>query len=307
MRIAVFGTGGVGGVYGARLAQAGHDVHFIARGRHLAAIREHGLKVLSPLGDIHLNPANTTDDPATVGAVDIVLFCVKAYDAESAAEQCRPLIGPDTGVLTLLNGVDSVGVLSRVLGAAHVIGGVANISAGIESPGVIRHHNKLQILRFGELDDRPSPRVEALKAAAVAAGIETHISANIDREVWNKFIFLAAMSAANCVTRQAVGVIREDPAMLALFERLTREVIAVARAKGVSLPDDQYERSMKTVASLPAPMKASMLAALERGERLEADHLCGAVVRMGTELGVDTPAHEAAYAACRPFLNGAAT
>lgn len=305
MRIAVMGTGGVGGYFGGRLAEAGNEVHFIARGRHLAAIRENGLKVLSNRGDIHLNPANATDDPATIGPVDIVIFTVKAYDTESAAELCRPLIGPKTGVVTFQNGVDSTETIGRVLGPGHVIGGVANISAIIETPGVIRHFADLQILRFGEMDDQRSPRVEAFAAACEAAGIDTHIVKSIERELWTKFIFLASMSAANCLTRQALGPIRDNPTMKTLLERLVEEVIAVGRAKGVKLHDDQKAITMKTLNSLPAAMKTSLLAALERGEKLEARHLSGAVARMGGEIGVPTPTHYAAYAALIPFIDGA--
>lgn len=304
MRIAVMGTGGVGGYFGARLAETGNDVHFIARGRHLEAIRANGLKVLSGRGDIHLKPANATDDPATVGPVDMVIFTVKAYDTESAAELCRPLIGPDTGVVTFQNGVDSTETLSRVLGPGHVVGGVANISAIIESPGVVRHFAELQILRFGEMDDSRTPRVEAFAAACEAAGIDTHIVKSIQRELWTKFIFLASMSAANCLTRQALGPIRDDTTMATLLETLVDEAVAVGRAKGMPLHDDQKGVTMKTLHALPPAMKTSMLAALERGEKLEARHLSGAVARMGRELGVPTPTHFAAFASLIPFIDG---
>jgi len=303
LSVAIMGAGGIGGYFGARLAAAGHRVSFIARGRHLEACRRDGMKVLSERGDLHVTEAVFTDDPGEIGPVDVVLFMVKAYDTEGAARQCAPLIGPNTAVITFQNGVKSVETLSEVLGAGHVMGGAANISAIIEEPGVIRHYAQLQTLRFGELDDRRSDRAEAFRAACEGAGIDAVILENTMVGLWTKFVFLASVSAANCLTRQDMGVIRGEGPMRRLTADLIAEAVAVARARGIALPDDQVDQTLATIDALPATMKASMLAALERGDRLEADWLCGDVAAMGDALGVDTPTHRAAYAALIPFRN----
>ncbi|MCR9177304.1 MAG: 2-dehydropantoate 2-reductase [Alphaproteobacteria bacterium] len=307
LKIAVMGAGGIGGYFGAKLAQAGHDVGFVARGRHLAAIRANGLKVLSETGDVHLPAPIATDDPADLteklGPVDVILFMVKTYDTETAARQCLPLLSEDTAVITFQNGIQSVETLSEILGASHVLGGVANISAIIEEPGVIRHYNQLQILRFGELDDRSSARSIAFLDACQGSGIEAVILQNTLAGLWTKFIFLASTSAANCLARGDMGLIRSEGPLRRLTTDLVTEATAVAQARGIKLPSDQVEQTMSLIDGLPATMKTSMLAALERGEKLEADWLCGHVAGMGDELGIPTPTHRAAYAALYPWRN----
>ena len=304
MKFTVMGAGGVGGYFGARLAAAGHEVGFVARGRHLEAIRAKGLAVRSQLGDVALAPVPASDDPAAFGPAECVLFTVKAYDLESAAEAVRPSLGAGTCVLPLLNGIDHVNVLRRTLGAQRVLGGVAHISALIEAPGVIRHFDRLQILRIGELDNTATPRVAALRKACSEAGIECPVPRDIERELWQKVAMICTLAGANCLTRLPLGACRSNPATRAMMESLAAETVAVARALGISLPDDQEARTMGVLDKLPAPMKASMLASLERGERLEAAALNGAINRLGREAGVDTPTHRAVYAALAPHEHG---
>ena len=305
MKFTVMGAGGVGGYFGARLAAAGHEVGFVARGRHLEAMRENGLAIRSQLGDVELKPVRASDDPAALGAADFVLFTVKTYDCESAAVAVRPALGVDTGVVPLLNGIGHLEALCRILGADRVLGGVANISALIEEPGVIRHFDRMQILRIGEMDNSASPRVLALREACLEAGIDCPVPKDIERELWQKVVMICTLAGANCLTRLPLGACRSNPATRAMMESLTAESVAVARALGVSLPEDQEIRTMAVLDKLPAPMKASIFAALERGDRLEASALNGAIDRLGREAGVDTPTHRAVHAALAPHENGA--
>ena len=224
MKITVMGAGGVGGYFGARLAAAGHEVGFVARGRHLEAMRENGLAVRSPLGDVELRPVRASEDPAAFGAADCVLFTVKSYDCEAAAEALRPALGAETCVVPLLNGIDHVEVLRRILGPARVLGGVAHISALIEAPGVIRHFDRLQILRIGEMDNSASPRLLALREACTGAGIECPVPNDIERELWQKVVMICTLAGANCLTRLPLGACRRNPATRALMESLTARI-----------------------------------------------------------------------------------
>jgi 2-dehydropantoate 2-reductase len=289
-RFAVMGTGGVGGGFGARLARAGFPVSFIARGAHLAAIRADGLRVETPEdGFTVVVPA--TDDPGGIGPVDFVLFTVKLWDTETAAEAIRPLIGSETAVLCLQNGVEGPEILTRVLGAAHVMGGVAEISATIEAPGVIRQVSDFCRLRFGEMDDRRSARAARLGAALAEAGIEAEHSADIRRTLWLKFVFLTGLSALTTLTRHPIGAVRADPETRALLREVIEEAAAVGRARGVDLGPDDVESRFANYDALPTEMRASMAVDLERGNRLELPWLSGAVVRLGEAAGVATPAN----------------
>jgi 2-dehydropantoate 2-reductase len=305
MRIAVMGTGGVGGYFGGRLAASGADVSFIARGAHLAAIRANGLRLRSEAGDAHVANARATDRPAEIGPVDVVLFAPKLYDCESAAEAARPLVGPDTAVISVLNGVDAVDRMIPILGREHVCGGVAYISAAIAEPGVIAHYGRNAQLAFGELDGRPSPRLQGFLAACEKAGVDAKLRDDIQRWIWSKFAMLAPFAAATAMTRQPIGPIRSDPDGRRLLADAVAEVAAVAKARGVDLGGDAVERTMKAIDAVPASMKASMLFDLERGNRLEVEWLSGAVWRLGREAGIDTPVHRVAYAALKPFAAGA--
>jgi 2-dehydropantoate 2-reductase len=291
MRIAVMGSGGVGGYLGGRLAASGQNVTFVARGAHLAAIREHGLALRSALGDVLIRPAQASDDPAAIGPADLVIFAVKLYDTEAAAAATRPLLGSDTGVVTLQNGIDSTGVLTRVLGAAHVIGGVAHIASVIAEPGVILHTGTMANFVLGELDGARSERVAALAAALEAAGVDHQVSETIQRHIWDKMAFLSSFAGLTALLRLPIGPIRQDAETRAMLRDAFGEACAVARAKGVSLAEDFVERTLERCDRLPYEMKSSMLQDLERGRRLEVPWLSGAIVRLGQELGVPTPTH----------------
>ena len=304
MRIAVIGTGGVGGGFGAALAKAGGDVTFVARGAHLAAMREHGLRVEGDRGETLIQPVKATGDPASLSPVDIVLFCVKLWDVESAGEQIKPLIGPHTGVIPLQNGIDSGDRLLPILGAAHVMGGTVGISATIARPGVIRQTGTFMSMAFGERDGRSSPRGEALRDLAKAAGIATLLSSSIAVQVWEKFILLTAMSGCTAVTRLPVGKLRDDPDIFALFESVMHETAAVGRAEGVPLADDVVEKRAAMIKSQPPGVMASMGVDLIRGNRLELPWLAGKVVALGKKHGIPTPSNGAIFAALKPYANG---
>ncbi|MBF0094234.1 MAG: 2-dehydropantoate 2-reductase [Alphaproteobacteria bacterium] len=305
MRIAIYGTGGVGGYYGARLAAAGEDVHFIARGAHLEAIRAGGLRVRSKNGDLHINPAQVTDDPATIGPVDVVMVAVKLYDTEGAAEGCKALIGPETVVISFQNGVTAVETFAAAVGAGHVAGGATYIMSEVAEPGVIAHMGTNAKLIFGELDGRGSKRLADFHAACGKARIDAVLSNRIMTDIWSKFSFLAAHSGMTALTRKPIGAIRSDPDTRAMFQAAVEEVCAVAKAKGVSLQDNQTERNMKQADSLPEQMGSSQLYDLTHGKRLELPWLAGAVVRLGRELGVPTPTHAAIYAGLKLHADGA--
>ena len=304
MRIAVVGTGGVGGGYGAALAKAGADVTFIARGAHLAAMKEKGLRVESPRGDTHLLPTQATDDPRTVGPVDVVLFCVKLWDVESAGEAIRPMVGPGTAVIPLQNGVDASERLTPILGHKAVMGGVANISATIAEPGVIRQTGTVMRIVFGELDGRTSTRAEAFAALARRAGIDVVLSSSILSELWMKFILLASNAGMMSLARQPIGNLRDDPDMRPIFLAAYGEVADVGRAKGVALPADAVAKTVALTSSMPAPMKASMALDLERGNRLEVPWLSGKVVELGRQYGIPTPTHAMMHAMLKPYAMG---
>ena len=305
MKIAVMGAGAIGGYFGGRLAQAGYDVSFIARGAHLAAIKANGLKVLSPLGDFTIQPANVTDDPADVGAVDVVLFMVKNYDTLQAAKPIRPMVAPDTAIIPFQNGVDAGALLSEVLGAGHVLGGVAFIPASIPEPGVIKHNAELAKLVFGEFDRQVSPRAVAFLDALEKAGVAGEISADINVVLWSKLMFLTSMSAINCITRQAAGLVQFDEETMALYMDAMREVAAVATAHGIKLGEEAIAANMALAQSFPPQNKTSMFQDLEAGRRLEINYLSGAVVRLGREKGIDTPIHRTAWVAIKPWIDGA--
>lgn len=304
MKIAVLGPGGVGGYFGGRLAAAGEDVTFIARGAHLAAIRDTGLRVESANGDFHVHPARVTDDPATVGSVDVLLFAVKLFDTEAAAEFARPLVGPATTVVNLQNGVESEAITADILGSDRVMGGVAYIAAVIAEPGLVRQTGAFARLVFGELDGTLSDRGRRLEEACRRAGIDATLTPQIRVEIWRKFLMLAAVSSITAATRQPIGALRGDPDLRRLFENAIGEAAAVGRASGIALPPDAEAATMTLLDGLPAPMVASMVHDLNGGRRLELDRLGGAVVRLGAAVGVATPVHAALYAVLKPYLDG---
>jgi 2-dehydropantoate 2-reductase len=311
MRIAVIGAGGVGGGFGAALARAagprGDSVTFVARGAHLAAMREHGLRVEGDRGETLVRPVQATEDPASIGPVDIVLFCVKLWDVETAGEQIKPLIGPDTGVIPLQNGIDAGDRLIPILGASHVMAGTVSISATIAKPGVIRQTGTFMSMAFGERDGKTSPRAEAFLALCRDAGFDAQLSDNIAVPIWEKFILLTAMSGGTAITRLPIGKLRDDPDVFSLFESVMHETEAVGRAEGVDLPVDAVERQIASIRGVPASGVASMAVDLSRGNRLELPWLAGKVVALGREHGIPTPANAAIFAALKPYVNGAPT
>ncbi len=300
MRIAAMAAGAVGGYFGARLAAAGHDVFFIARGAHRDAMLSNGLKVESVHGDVHLPKPNVSDDPAKIGPVDVVLFAVKLWDTEKAAEQARPLLGPNTRVITLQNGVDSYERIAPIVGPERAIAGVTYVVTVIDRPGVIKQTSTFQSIICGTSDGRPDAPLEAFVAAAKAAGIPITLSDNIARDRWHKFIFLSATSGATAITRNPMGPILADPDTRALFRNIMRETLAVGQAKGVALDDGFVDERMEFAdKNVPATMKASMANDLDRGNRLELDWLAGEVCRLGKELKVPTPVNDTVYAALK--------
>ena len=305
MKIAVMGSGGVGGYFGARLAAAGRDVHFVARGAHLEAMRGDGLRLISPGGDLHLADVRATDDPGSIGPVDIVLFTVKLYDMEVAAQAIRPLLGADTAVIPFLNGVEAVEALGRAVGRGHVMGGVAYIFSVIEEPGVIRRIGKMARLLFGEIDGAPSRRAQSFKEACDGAGFEAVLSENIELDIWKKLVVLAAVAGVTSFARQSLGPIRDVPETAAMLRAAIDEAAAVARARGAALADDAEEAAWTAVSGLPGDMRSSMLEDLEHGRRLELSWLNGAVARMGRELGIPTPTNAAITEALAPYADGA--
>jgi 2-dehydropantoate 2-reductase len=303
MRIVVVGAGGVGGYFGARLAAAGGDVTFLARGAHLAAMRAGGLRVESPKGNLHLPHVPVGDDPAAIGPADIVLFAVKLYDAERAAALLPPLVGPNTIVIPFQNGVEAVDMLTAAVGRPHVGGGVAYVAAVVAEPGLIRH-TAMDHLIFGELDGSRSERIEGLLAACRPAGFQATLSEHIEADIWSKFVRLSVFSGMTAVTRCPIGSLRDDPDLMAMMQAAILEGMAVAHARGIQLPPATFDEVMTMVAGLPSHAKSSMLEDLERGRPLELPWLSGAVVRLGGVAGVDTPIHRFIQTVLKPHVDG---
>lgn len=301
MRIAVFGTGGAGGRFGADLARAGEDVAFIARGSHLAAIRQHGLVVETDDGEFRVRPAVATDAPAEVGPVDAVLLGVKTWQVEEAARAMRPLLGPQTFVVPLQNGVEAASQLSGVMGADRVVGGLCATFSWIAAPGRIRSLGQVHSLRFGELDRRPSQRTEALRAAFERAGVRATIPPDIEVSLWEKFLIVVSFGGVGAVTRVPVGVTRATPETRRLIERGMQEILAVGRARGVALPDDAVEKGMAFVDSLDPTGTTSLQRDITEGRPSELEAWNGAVARLGRGAGVPTPVHEFLYASLLPL------
>lgn len=300
MKVVVFGTGGVGGYFGARLAEAGNEVTFIARGAHLDAIRADGLRVFSTEGDVHIDPARATDDPAAVGVADVVLVAVKAWQVADAAEAMKPLVGEATTVLPLQNGVDAPDALRAVLGPAPVVGGLCGLISYIEAPGVIRHAGSPPFVVLGELDRKRSERCERIRAAFEQAGVNAIVPDDIHVAMWRKFLFISSFSGVGAVTRATAGEFRDIPETRALIEQAFAEVAAVAHARGVVLPDDAVAEALASLDALPPEGTASMQRDIMSGRPSELVQQNGAVVRMGKEAGVSTPAHSFLYASLLP-------
>ena len=306
MKIAVVGAGGIGGFFGGCLARAGEDVTFIARGAHLEAIRARGLRVESAsAGEFTIRPAQATDRPGEVGPVDLILFCVKSWDLDSAAQEIRPLVGPATAIIPLLNGVDAASRISSRVGDSHVLGGIAHIESTIAEPGLIRHLSpNLHRLTFGELDGSRSDRVGKIADVLRKGGFDVVSTVSIRRDLWEKFIFICGFAGISAITRLPASVIRSTPETRDLVERVMREVDAVGRAHGVPLDGDVVTAQLARLDLLPPGSKASMARDLERGRRLEIEALNGAVVRLGRERSVPTPVNDLIRSALIPYADG---
>lgn len=292
MRIAVVGAGGLGGYFGARLALGGAEVHFIARGRHLQALRDDGLRIVGPQ-PLHLARVNATDDAHGVGPVDLVMLCVKLWDTETALEQARPLLGRHSAIVSFQNGVLKDQALRAAYGVGPVMGGVGYVATTIDSPGVIRQTGPMQRLLFGEFDGSRSTRGQAFLQACLAGGIAAELSDDIQREIWQKFVFLAALSGTTTTIRRPIGAIRSHAQTRAFLLDVMREIVAVGRAHGANLAEDYAEQRLKLADEVAADMTSSMHHDLERGNRLEVRWLAGAVVELGRAKNVPTPLNRA--------------
>lgn len=305
MKILIMGSGGVGAYYGGLLARAGHDVTFVARGAHLQAIQNRGLIVQSVHGDFVVAPAQATDDPATVGPVDLVLFCVKTYDTETAAQAIRPVIGPHTLVLSLQNGIDAAERIGAVVGPEHVIGGATWLSSAIAEPGVIRQVSQFRRIVLGPMDGEVTPAMMAVYEALRETGITVELSTEMPKVLWTKFVFIAGVSGIGSLTRLPMGEYRHVPETRRLIEGLMREVKAVAEGHGVMLDGDVVERSLAFMDGAAPGIKPSMQLDVEAGRRFELESMIGAIGRKGRAVGVPTPIAEMVYAALVPLWHKA--
>ena len=301
MKIVIMGTGGVGGYYGAMLAKQGHDVTFVARGAHLKAIQEKGLQVKSIFGDFHLRPAKATDNPAQIGPVDLILICTKTYDTDESVQKIKPIVGKETTVLSLQNGVDAVERIGKVVGADHIVAGATWISSAVEAPGVIKHVSDFRRVVIGELNGQRTPRVEAIYDAFKQTGVTIELSENILKILWTKFVFISSASGFGSLTRLPMAEFRNIPETRALIISLMREVEAVARAQGVTLDANVVEQALGFMDNAGPHIKASMQLDVESGHRTEIESMIGVINRKGRELGVPTPVADAIYALILPL------
>jgi 2-dehydropantoate 2-reductase len=300
MRIAVFGTGGAAGYFGARLADAGEEVTFIARGDHLRALQEHGLQVESIFGDVLVQPARATNDPSQVGPVDTVILGVKTWQVTESAEAMRPLVGPETVVLPLQNGVEASQQLADVLGREHVLGGLATIISYIVGPGRLRHEGGPTTIAFAELDDRPSDRVEGLRDVFERAGVAATVPASIQAALWQKLLFVSSFGGVGAVSRAPAGVMRRLPETRRMLVSAMHEVRAVALARGIPIGEEQVVAAMATIDSLPESGTMSLQRDILAGRPSELEAWNGAVVRQGLEADVAVPTHSFIYQALLP-------
>lgn len=304
MRIAIMGAGAVGGYFGGLLSRAGHEVTFIARGAHLAAMREHGLALDTPKGRLMVDRARFVEHPVEAGPCEVVVFTVKAYDIEAAAAPLKPLVEGGACVISVLNGVDHQDRIATVLGPGSVLGGLAMVSGVISEPGVIRYTSDMSGLRFGEADGSMSPRATAFRHACTGAGFHADLVSDIRAAQWSKFVGLATNAALTSLFRLPAGHIYHDAEIIPMATRAFGEVAAVARAEGIALPPDIVDKTLALHQSFPKTMYASMYHDLAKGRPLELDSFSGHIVRRGRALGVATPIHEMAWLALKPYLHG---
>lgn len=300
MKILIMGTGGVGGYYGGLLAQQGNEVTFIARGAHLYALRHEGLKVQSVHGDFHIFPASATDEPINVGAVDLILFCVKTYNTDDAAQAIRPAVGAKTVVMSLQNGVDAAERLGKVLGAEHVVGGATWLSSAVESPGVIKQISQFRRIVFGELGGGRSERVESIFRVLNQTGITVELSENVQKVLWTKFVFISAVSSIGSLTRLPMGDYRSVPQSRGLITSIMQEVEALASAQDILLDPDVVQKSLEFMDGAAPHIKPSMQLDVESGRRTELESMVGVIGRKGRELGLATPVADFVYNSLLP-------
>lgn len=305
MKIVFLGAGGVGGYFGARLAASGCDVTFVARGAHLAAMRENGLKVISPRGDVTISPVKAVETISQVEAADLIIVGVKLWDTASIAPTLRPLVEKGAAVMSLQNGVQKDDILKQYLTPSAILGGVCFISATISAPGVITHAAPMAKIVFGEFGSQTSSRAQAFLAACSKAGIDAELSPAIERAIWEKFVFIVGVSATTTSMRQPIGVVRGLPLSRALLLDIMKEVVAVGRARGVDLAPDFAENRLAFCDTLPPAMDSSMHHDLRSGNRLEVPWLSGGVVEMGGSVGVPTPLNRTIAAVLAPYADGA--
>ena len=301
MKILVMGTGGVGGYYGGLLAQQGNDVTFISRGAHLYTIRHEGLKVKSVHGDFQISPANATDDPAKVEPADLILFCVKTYNTDEAAEAIRSVVGPQTVVMSLQNGVDAAERIGKIVGMEHVIGGVTWLSSAVEAPGVIKQISQFRRIVFGELAGGRSERIQSIFEVLNQTGITVEISEDIQKILWTKLVFITAVSSIGSLTRLPMGDYRSISETRGLLSSIMQEVQSVSRAQGVQLDEDVVFNWLEFIDNAAPGIKPSMQLDVEAGHRTELESMIGVVGRKGRELGVPTPIADFVYASLLPI------
>ena len=300
MKIAIMGTGGVGGYYGGLLAQAGHEVTFIARGAHLSALREKGLQVRSVFGDFRVSPVSATDQPAQAGPVELVIVTTKTYHTDDAAHLIKPMVGPDTMVVSFQNGVDAADRIGQIVGMEHLLGGATWLSAAIEEPGVIGQYSQFRRIAVGELDGKITPRAETLREVFQSTGATVELVPNIEQVLWTKFVFISAISALGGLTRVTMGEYRDVPEARAVLTEAIREVVAVAQAKEVALAPDIVSSTLQFIDGSAANIQPSMQRDLEAGRMSELESLVGLVVRLGAKSGAATPVMNLAYAVLKP-------
>lgn len=306
MKLAVMGAGGIGGWLGAKLAAAGNEVAFIARGEHLHAMRSKGLTV-SGAESLHLPEIVATDAPGDIGAVDIILFCVKLYDTESAAQALLPLLGAESCVVSFQNGVESADRIGQIIGHGRTLAGVAYFPANIAAPGEIAYVGRIggkPHLAFGEPGAGPSERAHGFAKICRGAGIDTDVCDDTDAMIWEKFCLVSGTSSTTALTRQTVGAVRSDPDMRWILSESIGEAARIGRALGIALPDDMESRTLASIDQNPPHGKSSQLLDLERGRRLELEGLSGAIIRLGKQTGIPTPIHRTVYAALKPYIDG---
>ena len=300
MRIAIFGTGGAGGYFGARLARSGEEVTFIARGKHLEAMRESGLRVDSVLGDFVVHPVQTTDDPVQVGRVDVVILGVKAMQVKTVLQALQPLVGPETIIVPLQNGVEAAGQIAKEFGDRNVVGGLAKIISFKVGAGHIRHGGADPFIAIGELDKRPSKRTERLRQVFEKSGISADVPSDIEVALWQKFLFVVSWGGVGAITDAPIGVIRSMPETRRMLELSMSEVLSVAQAKRIAVRDDTVQQTMTFVDTLPQNGTTSLHRDIVDGKPSELDFWNGAVVRLGQEVGVATPLNRFIYNSLLP-------